>query len=241
MEFTPIKTRKLLPPKDDLYQVLNESLPPLQEGDVLLITSKVVGIHQGRSMPIASIKDKDVLIRQEAERYIECDTKAQYPIMLTIKHHTLIASAGIDESNANGHYLLWPENIQQTAKELWEYVRKVRNIKNLGIIITDSHSLPLRWGVLGVSIGYFGFEATTDLRGKPDIFGRPLTMTRQNIPDALAAFGVLLMGESSECTPLLLARGIPLIKFTGVDTSKDFWVDLKDDMFKPLLNVFNKK
>lgn len=240
MEFTPIKTRKLLPPKDDLYQVLSESLPPLQEGDVLLITSKVVGIHQGRCMPIKDAPNKDVLIKQEAEQYLERDTNALYPIMLTIKHHTLIASAGIDESNSNGHYIFWPDNIQQTAKELWEYVRTIRNIKNLGIIITDSHSLPLRWGVLGVSIGYFGFEPTTDLCGKPDIFGRPLTMTRQNIPDALAAFGVLLMGESSECTPLLLARGIPLLKFTEADTSKDFWVEPKDDMFKPLLDVFKK-
>lgn len=240
MEFTPIKTRKLLPPKDDLYEVLNESLPSLKEGDVLLITSKVLGVHQGRCVPVASVANKDELIREEAERYVERDMKAQYPIMLTIKHHTLIATAGIDESNANGHYILWPKNIQQTAKELWEYVRSIRNITNLGIIITDSHSLPLRWGVLGVAIGYFGFNPTTDLRGKPDIFGRPLTMTRQNIPDAIAAFGVLLMGESSECTPLLLARGIPLIKFTEADTSKDFWVEPQDDMFKPLLDVFKK-
>ena len=240
MEFIPIKTRKLLPPKDDLYQVLDEYLPELQEGDVLLVTSKVLGIHQGRCIPIKDVSDKDKLIRQEAEQYIERDMAAQYPIMLTIKHHTLIASAGIDESNANDHYVLWPENIQQTAKELWEYVRAIRKIKNLGIIITDSHSLPLRWGVLGVSIGYFGFEATTDLRGKPDIFGRKLTMTRQNIPDAIAAFGVLLMGESNECTPLLLARGLPLLQFTDVDSSNPFWIEPKDDMYKQMLSVFKK-
>ncbi len=240
MQFTPIKTRPLVPPKDDLYDVLDTSLPPLQEGDVLLVTSKVVAIHQGRCVPVTDVSDKDILIRQEAEKYLERDMTAQYPIMLTIKHHTLIATAGIDESNANGHYVLWPKDIQQTAQELWEYVRKIRNINDLGIIITDSHSLPLRWGVLGVAIGYFGFNPTTDLRGRPDIFGRPLTMTRQNIPDALAAWGVYLMGEADECTPLCLVRGLDL-EFRDTTANDVFWVEPKDDMYKQMLAVFDQK
>ncbi len=228
----------MLPPKDDLYQVLDEFLPQLQEGDILLVTSKVVGIHQGRCMPVEGA-DKDALIRQEAEQYLERDAAALYPVMLTIKHHTLIASSGIDESNANGYYILWPADIQRTAREIREHVRKKTGITNLGIIITDSHSLPLRWGVLGVAIGYAGFEPLRDLRGKPDLFGRPLVMTRQNVPDAIAAFGVMLMGEGSECTPLLIARGLN-VEFTDKDTDEDFWIEEKDDMFKPLLAVFKK-
>ena len=239
MQFTPIKTRKLLPPKDDLYEVLDAYLPSLEEGDVLLITSKVVAIHQGRCISIQDVQDKDALIREEAEKYLERDMAAQYPIMLTLKHHTLIASAGIDESNANGHYVLWPQHIQQTAQKLWSYIRQIRKVKNLGIIITDSHSLPLRWGVLGVAIGYFGFHPTIDLRGRPDIFGRPLTMTRQNVPDAIAALGVMLMGEANECTPLLLARGLT-IGFTDTDSKEPFWVEPKDDMYQRLLAVFEK-
>ena len=161
--------------------------------------------------------------------------------MLTVKHHTVIASAGIDESNGNGYYVLWPTNIQSTARELWNYVRTIRNVKELGIIITDSHSLPLRWGVLGVTIGFFGFEPTTDLRGKPDIFGRPLAMTRQNVPDAIAGLGVLMMGEAAESTPFLVARGLDFVTYTDTDKSEDFWVEQKDDMFGKLLDVFKKK
>jgi len=228
-----------MPPQDDLYEVLDTYMPSLQEGDVLLITSKVLGIHQGRCIPVGDITDKDELIRAEAESYIDRDMAAKYPIMLTIKHHTLIASAGIDESNANDHYVLWPEHIQQTAQEIWSHLRKTRGVKNLGIIITDSHSLPLRWGVLGVAIGFFGFEPLVDLRGKQDIFGRPLSMTQQNIPDAIAAFGVMLMGEANECTPLLLVRSLK-IQFTEKDMSDTFWIEPKDDMFKPLLDVFKK-
>ena len=131
MQFIPIKTRTVLPPKDDLFSVFDEYLPPLKEGDILLVTSKVLGIHQGRCIPISEVSDKYALMRKEAEKYLEPDYSAKYPIMLTLKHHTLIASAGIDESNANGYYVFWPENIQQTAREIWEYVRKVRGVEKL--------------------------------------------------------------------------------------------------------------
>lgn len=239
MQFIPIKTRKVLPPKDNLFDVLETYLPSLHEGDVLLITSKVLGIHQGRCVPVGSVA-KDDLIRSEAEKYLDRDMTASYPIMLTIKHHTLIATSGIDESNANGHYVLWPERIQETAKEFWAYVRKIRHIEHLGIIITDSHSLPLRWGVLGVAIGYFGFKPTTDLRGRDDLFGRKLTMTRQNIPDALAAFGVYLMGEADECTPLLIVRGCEL-SYSDTTDGDVFWVEPKDDMYNKMLAVFDRQ
>lgn len=236
MEFIPIKTRPLLPPEDDLYEVLDTYLPELQEGDIVLITSKVVAIHQGRCRKISETPDKYALVREEAEKYIKPEPTAQYPIWLTLKHHTLIATAGIDESNANGYYVLWPEHIQDAARELWERIRKIRNVTNLGVILTDSHSLPLRWGVLGVAIGFWGLEPTTDLRGRPDIFGRPLAMTRQNIPDALAAIGVYLMGEADERTPLLLVRGFGA-RFTERDTAGMFWIEPKDDMYKKLLDV----
>lgn len=240
MEFIPVKTRTLLPPKDNLFPVLDKYLPPLKEGDILLVTSKVLGIHQGRCVPISEVPDKYELVRKEAEKFLELDLSAKYPIMLTIKHHTLIASAGIDESNANGYYVLWPENIQQTAHEIWEYVRKARGVKNLGVIITDSHSLPLRWGVLGVAIGFWGFEPMIDLRGREDVFGRKLVMTKQNVPDAVAGLGVFFMGEANESTPLLVARGLP-VTFTDQDKSEEFWVEPKDDMYQEMLRVFDKK
>ncbi len=230
----------MLPPKDDLYEVFDESLPKLKEGDVVLVTSKVVAIHQGRCIPVSAVPNKDDLIKKEAESYIERDKTIKYPVMFTIKHHTLIASAGIDESNGNGYYILWPEHIDEAAKEIWSYLRKAHNVKKLGIIITDSHILPLRWGVTGISIGHYGFEPSVDRRGEKDVFGRKLTMTWQNIPDSIAAFGVMLMGEGGECTPLLVARGLPLT-FTSRQTSQKFWADPREDIYKPLLNKFKKQ
>jgi len=59
MQFIPIKTRAMLPPKDDIYPIFDKYLPPLQNGDVLLITSKIVSIHQGMCLKISDVKDKD--------------------------------------------------------------------------------------------------------------------------------------------------------------------------------------
>ncbi len=238
MDLIPVKTRKLLPPKDDLFSVFDEYLPPLKEGDILLVTSKVVAIHQGRCVPKNVGVNKDDLIKQEAERYIGREQSPGHAI-LTLKHHTLIASAGIDESNANNHFILWPEKIVDSAKEIWSFLRNKYRLRNLGVVLTDSHTVPLRYGVIGVSIGHFGFYPTVDLRGRPDLFGYKFTMTKQDIPDALAALGVLLMGEADECTPILIIRGY-CATFTDKDTSNDLYVRPEDDLYKPLLDVFSR-
>ena len=67
MQFIPIKTRIVQPPKDDIYPVLDKYLPSLQEGDVLLITSKIISIHQGRCVKTDEVDNKDELIKKEAE------------------------------------------------------------------------------------------------------------------------------------------------------------------------------
>jgi len=227
----------MLPPKDDLFAVLDESLKDVQEGDIILITSKVLAIHQSRCIPVTEVTDKDALIKHEAELYIDRSRVPGAHAVLTLKHHTLIASAGIDESNANGHFILWPEHIDESTRELWEYIRAKHKVKNLGVILTDSHTIPLRWGVLGISLSHCGFMPLVDLRGQKDLFGRALTMTRQNIPDALAALGVLLMGEGNESTPLLMVRGYQAT-FTEEDTAAMLRVAPEEDLYKPLLDAF---
>ena len=124
MQIIPIKTRKIIPPQDNLYPILNQYCPKLKNGDILLITSKILAIHQGQCIPVKNIKDKDKLIKSEANISIprkECP--GQYAI-LTIKNNTLIPSAGIDESNALNHYILWPKNPEKEAKKICLYLKK---------------------------------------------------------------------------------------------------------------------
>ena len=241
MEIIPIKTRVMNPPKDDLYDVLDNFCPPLKEGDVFLVTSKILSIHQGRCVPMSSIKDKDDLIKKEAEIFIpreECP--GEYAI-LTLKESTLIPSAGVDESNANDYYVLWPENSAKEAEKICGYLKKKFSLKKLAVIITDSHILPMRRGVLGISIGAYGLEPLKDYREEKDIFGRIIEMTQVNIVDALATMGVLLMGEGAEQKPLAIIRGVDLVKFTDQENYKDLVIPVKEDIFYPLLKNFYKR
>ena len=241
MEIIPIKTRVMTPPKDDLYDVLDNFCPPLKEGDVFLVTSKILSIHQGRCVPMSSVKNKDDLIKKEAEIFIpreECP--GEYAI-LTLKESTLIPSAGVDESNADDYYILWPENSEKEAEKICKYLKKKFSLKKLAVIITDSHILPLRRGVLGISIGAYGLELLKDYREEKDIFGRIIEMTQVNIVDALATMGVLLMGEGAEQKPLAIIRGVDLVKFTDQENYKDLVIPVKEDIFYPLLKNFYKR
>jgi len=241
MQFIKIKTRKFLPPRDDLFKLTDNSLPKLKEGDILFITSKILGIHQGRTLKIEKTSDKAQVIRQEADAYLSKHKVAGHNFILTIKDHTLIPSAGLDESNGNGYYILWPKNTQKLLKEIWVCLRKKYRIKNLGIVATDSHAIPLRWGTQGISIGFYGFKPLKDYRGKKDIFGRKLKYTQSNIVDSLSAAAVLFMGEGKEKTPMLIARGLNFVEFTQKDLYKTLVIDPKHDIYAPLLKPFAKK
>lgn len=240
MEFIPIKTRAILPPKDNIYSILDEALPKLRDGDVLFITSKVLAIHQGRCVKIKpeSPNLKEQLIKREAERYAHSHLRTWKNLYLTIKEHTLIANAGIDESNADGYYILWPRQSSKLAKEIRSYLIKKFGIKNLAVIVTDSHIVPLRQGTLGISIGFYGMEPLYDYRGKPDIFGRLLKHTTKNIVDALSTMAVLLMGEGDERTPLLLLRGAKFITFTDKATYRKSVVAPHNDLYAPFWRAF---
>ncbi len=241
MKFIPVKTRPMLPPRDDLYPVLDASLPRLREGDVLFVTSKVVAIHQGRCVKIGAGVKKEDLIKKEAEQYALSHLRSWKDLYLTIKESTLIANAGIDESNARGYYVLWPRRASQSAKEIKQYLQKKFGIKKLAVVITDSHIVPLRQGTLGISIGFSGMEPLYDYRGTPDIFGRLLQHTTKNIVDALAAMAVLLMGEGDERTPVLILRDAKFVVFTDKDTHRKSVVAPRNDLYAPLWRSFKKK
>lgn len=239
MHFIPIKTKAILPPKESIYDILGNFLPALSEGDVLLITSKILAIHQGRCVKINPEIDKEDLIKKEAERYVISHSPSG-DWTLTIKNYTLIPSAGIDESNGNGYYILWPKNVPKLAKEICQYLKKKFSLKNLAVIVTDSHTIPLRYGVIGISIGFYGLEPLYSYEGKPDIFGRKLKHTKTNIVDTLSAMGVLLMGEGKEQTPILIIRDAKFVQFTEKNTYKKLVIPPEDDIYKPLLEVMKK-
>ena len=237
MRFIPVKTRKFLPPQDDLYGLLNESLPKLKDKDIVVVTSKIVAIGQGRTVPAKSMAQKIKLIKKEADGYLP-----QSPHGLTLKDFTLVAYAGIDRSNAKNHYVLWPKNPHQEAKKIWAHLKNKHKLKNLGVIIIDSFCLPLRWGHYGISIGFWGFHPNKSYDGTKDIFGNKIILGNSNYVDALSAIAGVLMGEGNEQTPLLIVRGAKFIKFTGKNTLKEIAIpgSGRPDFYSPLLAVFKR-
>lgn len=240
MMIQPIKTRILAPPQDDLLVAIRAALPSVPEKSVLAITSKVVSVHEGRCVTHENFPDKDALIQQEAEQYLPRDFTPYGWVMHTTKNHMFIPSAGVDESNGNGYYILWPKNPRQSARGLWEWARKEYGVRELGIVITDSHTIPMRRGVLGISLSHWGFAPVEDIRGQKDLFGREFAITTIDVADGLAAAAVAVMGEGTAPTPLALISDVPFVRFIADSeeqkTASDFHdFPLDADLYGPFL------
>jgi dihydrofolate synthase / folylpolyglutamate synthase len=220
---------------DDLFQFLKENLKGKDlEGKVIAITSKIISLAEKRTVNKTEIAKLD-LIKREADVYIG---PGGYGAELTIKHGILIPSSGIDESNAEeDFYILFPEKPYESAKKIWNFLKKEFKLKNCAVILTDSHTTPLRRGVTGISLAHWGFKATRSLIGKGDLFGRELKFTHVDLVDAMASMAVLIMGEADDSVPLALISGVKL-EYSEVSSGEEIKMDPKNDLYHPLLKNF---
>ena len=234
MNIQPIKTNRISE-KQSLENFVDAFLPKLEENTIVVITSKVVSICEGRIVPQHGIS-KTELVKQEADYIIPNPASKDERIILTYKDHLLIPSAGIDESNSNGNYILYPKNPFTSAQNLCEHLKKKQRLKKIGILITDSHTTPLRKGVTGIALAWWGFSPIANCIGKQDLFGHPLRVTNINVADALAVSAVFNMGESSECTPIALITQVPHITFDdGIHKIEEICIEPQVDLYYPLL------
>lgn len=239
MQVTAIKT-PIIKEHDDLKQIIKENVSNIQEKSVFVITSKIISYCQGRLVEKKSENraEKHDLIRQEADYYLEPNL-SKYDMILAIKNHMLTINAGLDESNANGKYVLWPEDIQQVANEIWQFLRQEYQLKEVGVVITDSRTWPFRWGVVATCLAHCGFRQLNNMIGTKDLFGRLIVMEQVNVAEAIAVAAGLEMGEVAEQTPLALVENISYITFQNRPPSqqelKDLVIEIQDDAYAPLL------
>lgn len=240
-----IKTHKITSKDTDLFRVLDQYIETLEENSVLAVTSKIVSITEGRILKMddgGNDQVKERLIAENSQFYLP-RTSNKYNISFTITNNILSASAGIDESNGNGFYILWPKNAQDSANKIREYLLEKFNLKNFGVIITDSKTTPLRWGVTGIALAHSGFLALNDYIGKPDLFGRAFVYEKLNTADSLASAAVLEMGEGSEQTPLAILSNLKSIQFQDRNPTEEELenskIKMEDDLFAPFLNNAN--
>lgn len=197
---------------DSLITVILKSLHrgKVCNGDILVITSKVVSITQGRVLKINLAKEFDEIVKQESDYMI-----GHEKVQLCIKNNIFTPWAGIDKSNApQNSVILWPENPFNTAGKICKELKKHYKLTKFGVIISDSFCAPLRKGVTAVTIGYAGFEGIKNYIGKKDIYGKTMKLSTQNTADMLASSAHLEMGEGNEKKPFALIKSAP-VTFTN--------------------------
>jgi coenzyme F420-0:L-glutamate ligase len=152
--------------------------------------------------------------------------------VLALKNGLFTPNAGIDKSNIeHGRVVLYPADPLRSAVGLVESIRSRRGVR-VGAVVSDSRLMPTRMGTTGVALAAIGFQAIRDMRGKPDLFGNPLKVTRQAIADDLCSGAQLLMGEADEATPIVVVRGLDVSVLGEFSYSmKDFAVPIDQDVF----------
>ncbi len=233
MIIKPIKTR-IFQEGEDLLVFIGRYFKKLPERSVIVVTSKIVALAEKRTAVLENAQTKEKLIRAESELAIP----TKY-VWLTVKDGIVMASAGIDESNANGKLILLPKDSFKTARFLRKKLQKEYGVKQLGVLITDSRTIPLRAGVTGVALGYAGFRGIKDYRGTPDIFGRKFKFSRTDVADSLATAAVFVMGEGDEQQPLAIIKKAP-VEFCDKIHRQELHIDIQDDMYRPLFSKLPK-
>lgn len=234
MQVRPVRTR-VFREGENLADFIVAHVPSVREGTVLVVTSKIVALSEGRTREIEDATTREKVIREESDFAM--------PTMytwLTLKDGLLMSSAGVDESNADGKLILLPKDSFRAASSLRRALMKRYRVKRLGILIPDSRVLALRQGAVGVALGYAGFRGIRDYRGLPDIFGRKMTISRTNVPDSLASAAVLVMGEGDEQQPIAVIEDAPIEYAERVDR-KEVSIPPEHDMYRPFFEEVRKR
>lgn len=242
MQIVPIKLR-IVKPGDDVVAMILDALREMgrtvKTGDVIAISSKAISMATNKMVRLSDVKPSTEALRLAREHKLdpriaevvlqEADEVlgGRKGLLLTLKDGTLMPNAGLDVSNAPpGHVMLLPEDPMGTAHRIRDEVRELTG-ERIGVIIVDSRVFPLRVGTTGVSIGVAGFEPVVDFRGKEDLYGKRLKVTRQSLADDLGSSAHALMGETDEQIPAVLIRDAPVrltderISDKGLYLSKD--------------------
>lgn len=238
MNVEALKTPRIGHKTHELNSLLDEFINELPERSIVAITSKIVSLCEGNTVKKDGV-DLDELVRSQADLHLP-ESQKSHGINITIKNNILIPNAGIDESNADGRYVLWPEDPYASANNVREYLVERFNLSEVGVIITDSVCNPLCLGTTGIAIGYSGFKPVRDYRGKEDLFDRSFKVEVSDLLSGLAVAAVLVMGEGKESRPLAVLSELDFIEFTNSDPSVEEIAELRipkeEDLFAPVLN-----
>jgi coenzyme F420-0:L-glutamate ligase / coenzyme F420-1:gamma-L-glutamate ligase len=217
-----------------------------KDGDILVLAETAVATAEGNVITLSTIvpsSQANVLGEkyQMDPRTVEVVIRESDIIvggikgfLLCMKGGTLLPNAGVDASNAPpGCVTPLPKNPDQSARTIKNSIRE-KTGANVGVIIADSRTHAMRLGCSGVAIGSAGITSVIDDRGRNDLFGRKLEVTKRAVADNIASAAELVMGEADECIPAAIIRGLgmPIGDQTGIET-----IDAEECLF---MGVFRK-
>ncbi|KUK46572.1 MAG: F420-0:gamma-glutamyl ligase [Anaerolinea thermophila] len=252
--FTPVDNLPLIKPGINLAEILLDTFHsinlPLEEGDVLVITQKIVSKAENRLINLSSVDPSPrayelAALCNKDPRLVELILTESKEV-IRVKENTLIvehncgficANAGIDHSNVKGDWgnpddwvLLLPQDPDRSARTIREYFFQKTGV-DIGVLIIDSHGRAWRRGTVGISIGLSGIPALVDMRGKEDLFGFHLKVTQIATADELAAAASLVMGQADEMVPVIHVRGFPY-PLSESSTFGEILRNKEDDLFR---------
>ncbi|MFD7461921.1 MULTISPECIES: coenzyme F420-0:L-glutamate ligase [unclassified Streptomyces] len=212
---------------DDLAKLIAAAEPGLADGDVVLVTSKIVSKAEGR---IVEAADREAAIDAETVRVV-----ARRGTLRIVENRRglVMAAAGVDASNTPaGTVLLLPEDPDASARAIRDGLRDTLGV-DVGVVVTDTFGRPWRSGLTDVAIGAAGVHVLDDLRGGTDAHGNPLSATVVATADELAAAGDLVKGKAAGL-PVAVVRGLPHVVAAGQDGdgARALVRDARDDMFR---------
>ncbi|RLF05746.1 MAG: coenzyme F420-0:L-glutamate ligase [Thermoprotei archaeon] len=236
-------------PGDDIAKMICEATDeqgtPLQDGDVLVISHKIISKSRGLIHKLSDIKpSKEAmelskslnkppelveLILRETNRIVRLRNGI---IICETKHGFVCANAGIDISNVDGGLsaVTLPPNPDEEAFRIRESIKKMKGV-DVAVIISDTHGRPFRRGQVNVAIGVAGIKPLRDRRGDNDLFGYTLKSTAIAIADEIASAAELVMGQANEGIPAVIVRGLEYQK-CDESSIKDLIMTPQEDLFR---------
>ncbi len=233
---------------DCMIAAAQQACGGFKEGDILVLAETAVATAEGNVIPLSTITpspwaEKLAARYQMDPRVVEVVLRETDSVvggisgfLLCMKNGTLLPNAGVDASNAPlGCVTPLPENPDRSALAIKKAIEIRCNVK-VGVIIADSRTHAMRRGCSGVAIGAAGITAVIDDRGRSDLFGRTLEVTKRAVADNIASSAELVMGEADESIPGAIIRGLgmPIGDQTGIET-----ISAEECLFMGLLRKNN--
>ena len=242
LEVIPLSIKREIGTDDKLVDIILSSKPKFEDGDILVLSQKIVSKQEGRivnislvipsilALGIGSEYEKDPklieIILSETKRIVRMGHGI---LIVETKNGLICANAGVDESNVNnGYATLLPSNPDKSARNLRDEIFK-KTKKNIAVLISDTFGRPFRMGQIDCAIGVSGIDSIIDFQGKKDTFGKILRITAIAIADELCSASELVKGKTLQ-NPAAIIRNY---KFTANEgTMKSLLRPDDEDLFR---------